>query len=129
MGDLPRGCAGQALARCPARRDRHPDRPHATAGGAWTCRGGTRLSASTGAAAMIQKNRIYVAVASLALLAGGIGMGYWWASDSSEAATAAATASNAGAPGQTGREGLSSEERRVGQECVSTCRSRWSPNP
>src|SRR3546814_20614654 len=22
---------------------------------------------------------------------------------------------------------LSSEERRVGQECVSTCRSRWSP--
>src|SRR3546814_7476339 len=55
---------------------------------------------------MIQKNRIYVAVASLALLAGGIGMGYWWASDSSEAATAAATASNAGAPGQTGREVL-----------------------
>src|SRR3546814_15264853 len=23
---------------------------------------------------------------------------------------------------------LSSEERRVGQECVSTCRSRWSPD-
>src|SRR3546814_14202960 len=23
---------------------------------------------------------------------------------------------------------LSSEERRVGKECVSTCRSRWSPN-
>src|SRR3546814_19210725 len=23
----------------------------------------------------------------------------------------------------------SSEERRVGKECVSTCRSRWSPNP
>src|SRR3546814_13633558 len=22
-----------------------------------------------------------------------------------------------------------SEERRVGQECVSTCRSRWSPSP
>src|SRR3546814_15574810 len=22
-----------------------------------------------------------------------------------------------------------SEERRVGQECVSTCRSRWSPKP
>src|SRR3546814_19422394 len=22
-----------------------------------------------------------------------------------------------------------SEERRVGTECVSTCRSRWSPNP
>src|SRR3546814_15777425 len=24
--------------------------------------------------------------------------------------------------------GESSEERRVGQECVSTCRSRWSPS-
>src|SRR3546814_15473590 len=24
--------------------------------------------------------------------------------------------------------GRRSEERRVGQECVSTCRSRWSPN-
>src|SRR3546814_14035903 len=26
-------------------------------------------------------------------------------------------------------EGLRSEERRVGKECVSTCRSRWSPYP
>src|SRR3546814_2551779 len=25
------------------------------------------------------------------------------------------------------REGVRSEERRVGKECVSTCRSRWSP--
>src|SRR3546814_19687443 len=25
------------------------------------------------------------------------------------------------------RHGLRSEERRVGKECVSTCRSRWSP--
>src|SRR3546814_17612217 len=25
------------------------------------------------------------------------------------------------------RTGSRSEERRVGQECVSTCRSRWSP--
>src|SRR3546814_14434388 len=24
-------------------------------------------------------------------------------------------------------EGVRSEERRVGKECVSTCRSRWSP--
>src|SRR3546814_2402644 len=24
-------------------------------------------------------------------------------------------------------EGFRSEERRVGKECVSTCRSRWSP--
>src|SRR3546814_11347021 len=26
-----------------------------------------------------------------------------------------------------GQEGFRSEERRVGKECVSTCRSRWSP--
>src|SRR3546814_5045907 len=26
-----------------------------------------------------------------------------------------------------GRETVRSEERRVGKECVSTCRSRWSP--
>src|SRR3546814_20790301 len=26
------------------------------------------------------------------------------------------------------RPGCRSEERRVGKECVSTCRSRWSPN-
>src|SRR3546814_7841575 len=25
------------------------------------------------------------------------------------------------------RDGIRSEERRVGKECVSTCRSRWSP--
>src|SRR3546814_14542618 len=24
---------------------------------------------------------------------------------------------------------MRSEERRVGKECVSTCRSRWSPDP
>src|SRR3546814_17564533 len=29
--------------------------------------------------------------------------------------------------GRGGRAGRS-EERRVGKECVSTCRSRWSPN-
>src|SRR3546814_20201746 len=26
-----------------------------------------------------------------------------------------------------GAQGMRSEERRVGKECVSTCRSRWSP--
>src|SRR3546814_11328719 len=31
---------------------------------------------------------------------------------------------------RAGREvPVRSEERRVGQECVSTCRSRWSPDP
>src|SRR3546814_12139020 len=28
----------------------------------------------------------------------------------------------------TERQTLRSEERRVGKECVSTCRSRWSPD-
>src|SRR3546814_10162664 len=28
-----------------------------------------------------------------------------------------------------GHRGERSEERRVGKECVSTCRSRWSPYP
>src|SRR3546814_12698106 len=32
----------------------------------------------------------------------------------------------AGTPGTDGVDGRS-EERRVGKECVSTCRSRWSP--
>src|SRR3546814_13621731 len=29
--------------------------------------------------------------------------------------------------GDTGAQPFRSEERRVGKECVSTCRSRWSP--
>src|SRR3546814_14184469 len=33
---------------------------------------------------------------------------------------------NAGSP-ETHRLLMRSEERRVGKECVSTCRSRWSP--
>src|SRR3546814_9507193 len=31
------------------------------------------------------------------------------------------------APWQTGTDKFRSEERRVGKECGSTCRSRWSP--
>src|SRR3546814_9201459 len=31
------------------------------------------------------------------------------------------------APAVASMMGLRSEERRVGKECVSTCRSRWSP--
>src|SRR3546814_9012555 len=30
--------------------------------------------------------------------------------------------------GQVSQTGVRSEERRVGKECVSTCRSRWSPD-
>src|SRR3546814_15321179 len=33
------------------------------------------------------------------------------------------------AAGDRAGEGDRSEERRVGNECVSTCRARWSPNP
>src|SRR3546814_6378504 len=32
-----------------------------------------------------------------------------------------------GAPPLDGLQSSRSEERRVGKECVSTCRSRWSP--
>src|SRR3546814_13341771 len=32
------------------------------------------------------------------------------------------------ASGDAAREKVRSEERRVGKECVSTCRSRWSPD-
>src|SRR3546814_2987236 len=32
------------------------------------------------------------------------------------------------APSSAGSGAVSSEERRVGKGCVSTCRSRWSPN-
>src|SRR3546814_18905518 len=32
-----------------------------------------------------------------------------------------------GTPADHGVRGERSEERRVGKECVSTCRSRWSP--
>src|SRR3546814_14459800 len=31
------------------------------------------------------------------------------------------------AAGSVSKSGKRSEERRVGKECVSTCRSRWSP--
>src|SRR3546814_19127536 len=31
-------------------------------------------------------------------------------------------------PGSKARAGIRSDERRVGKECVSTCKSRWSPD-
>src|SRR3546814_2179880 len=40
---------------------------------------------------------------------------------------AAAGLGKATQPGRAGRRLPRSEERRVGKECVSTCRSRWSP--
>src|SRR3546814_8512919 len=46
------------------------------------------------------------------------------------ASTVAGPAGGPGPQGFTGSQGIigfRSEERRVGKECVSTCRSRWSP--
>src|SRR3546814_13608785 len=43
--------------------------------------------------------------------------------------TSTTTGSCGGATPITPCHGLRSEERRVGKECVSTCRSRWSPYP
>src|SRR3546814_13678617 len=45
------------------------------------------------------------------------------------AAGAAGVAVLGGAAAIGGGRALRSEERRVGKECVSTCRSRWSPYP
>src|SRR3546814_13664846 len=41
----------------------------------------------------------------------------------------ASTASPDATPACCARCNRRSEERRVGKECVSTCRSRWSPSP
>ena len=53
---------------------------------------------------MIHKKRIYVAIASLALLAGGIGMGYWWASRSADPASSPPAASPGGGTAPAGSE-------------------------
>src|SRR3546814_21146954 len=49
------------------------------------------------------------------------------AQDAPAGATAPPAAVDAGAG--EGQVVFRSEERRVGKECVSTCRSRWSPYP
>src|SRR3546814_14558894 len=48
-------------------------------------------------------------------------------SNASFAVLAAAGHSNWGLAGAITFENIRSEERRVGKECVSTCRSRWMP--
>src|SRR3546814_2035396 len=57
-----------------------------------------------------------------------------WSSDvcssdlSSAPKTTRSTRASTAAPAHIGHApGFRSEERRVGKECVSTCRSRWSP--
>src|SRR3546814_5982641 len=51
--------------------------------------------------------------------------GYRLAQDASRISLKAIVEAMEGPLGMTER----SEERRVGKECVSTCRSRWSPYP
>src|SRR3546814_8202606 len=55
-----------------------------------------------------------------------------WSSDVCSSDLTCAYAFSAGAPGRAASlpppgAAPRSEERRVGKECVSTCRSRWSP--
>src|SRR3546814_20992516 len=47
--------------------------------------------------------------------------------DDVDAADAPGTTEAAESGSEDSGEGSRSEERRVGKECVSTCRSRWSP--
>src|SRR3546814_1002484 len=54
--------------------------------------------------------------------AAGLGAPFWWVVDHALRLLLWLAHVVADAPGASG-----SEERRVGQECVSTCRSRWSP--
>src|SRR3546814_824636 len=52
--------------------------------------------------------------------------------ESGYGADAAAVGTSVGIAREAGAAGINmerSEERRVGKECVSTCRSRWSPYP
>src|SRR3546814_11695953 len=59
------------------------------------------------------------------------GMDSYWLDFRTTNTDAPATASTPGQECLTGQvrlaKGIRSEERRVGTECVSPCRSRWSP--
>src|SRR3546814_8817129 len=60
--------------------------------------------------------RIWIAIGALALLTAGLILSYYSVIAGWSLAYMFRAAS-----------GMRSEERRVGKECVSTCRSRWSP--
>src|SRR3546814_18887323 len=66
-------------------------------------------------------------VLAIATLIGGIGYRYFRPipKEHDEAPQAYVEASGSAAPYDDSE--IRSEERRVGKECVSTCRSRWSP--
>src|SRR3546814_1038045 len=70
------------------------------------------------------------------MILGGLNEGTWPALPSPDPWLAPKIRHELGLPSLERRIGLSahdlanrSEERRVGNECVSTCRSRWSPYP
>src|SRR3546814_14144156 len=52
---------------------------------------------------------------------------YWVMRAAGTPCTHVASDSGASAPHPAQRHAARSEERRVGKECVSTCRSRWAP--
>src|SRR3546814_885675 len=76
-----------------------------------------QLSGTQGGAADMDRKRFFAAGTAAAFLLGGL---YLAGADDSPDGSARA------APATTARPARS-EERRVGKECVSTCRSRWSP--
>src|SRR3546814_12575814 len=57
-----------------------------------------------------------------AMVVGGLHPSYDWTQLQSQGAKARPQPGN-----QPAKLSTTSEERRVGKECVSTCRSRWSP--
>src|SRR3546814_9517051 len=50
-----------------------------------------------------------------------------WSAPSDRPSPRASTTTSSAPGRESGRTRYRSEERRVGKECVSTCRSRWSP--
>src|SRR3546814_3731325 len=67
----------------------------------------------------VDKDIAFNQIIQLVLTWNGSGKIYW--------TSTSATNPTTGVAAYTGDIAVISEERRVGNECVSTCRSRWSP--
>src|SRR3546814_2698157 len=71
-----------------------------------------------------------VQTCALPILGGGVGVGLLEAARRGDTGDRAAGGVQVGGEAEAVGDGVAearSEERRVGKECVSTCRSRWSP--